>query len=174
MPQEIILEGDAFVTKEKNIIITVVTADCVPILAYSDDIIAIAHAGWKGALYGVIDNMLSIMCQQGAICQNIRLAIGPAIAQQSYEVNHQFYQEFCDNDKDNQQYFINSSDKPHHYYFDLKNYCYMRARQFGVDDIWQSHHDTYIQEDMFYSYRRATHRQENYYGRQITAIMLSS
>lgn len=166
-------KGDAIVTRQKNIALGILTADCAPVL-FSDPengIIGAAHAGWKGALTGILENTVHMMCQQGAEISNIAVAIGPCIAQENYEVGAEFLKHFTDQNPDHQRFFRDSPNK-NHYLFDLKGFSLHRLIDAGLDKITSLPHDTYADEEAFFSYRRATHRHEKDYGRQISAIML--
>lgn len=161
--------GDAIVSRQKNIALGIITADCAPVL-FADPqngVIAAAHAGWKGALTGILENTIQMMCRQGAEISAITAVIGPCIAQENYEVGPEFHEKF----PDPQHFFINSI-KENHYLFDLKKFSLSRLRKAGLSNITCLPHDTYSDEDIFFSYRRSTHRDEKDSGRQISAIML--
>lgn len=164
-------EADALVTTQKNIPIGVLTADCLPVL-FADKkqhVIGAAHAGWKGARAGVLENTVEAMRALGAT--DIIATIGAAIAQPSYEVGAEFYQQFMDDDASNGVFFSPSSVSGH-YLFNLPGYAKRRLQKKGLEQITILPYDTYVLEKQFYSYRRATHRKETVYGRQIAAIML--
>lgn len=163
------LEGDALVTTTPNLIIGVITADCVPILLAdpAEGIIAAIHAGWKGATTGIIQNTIEEMLKLGSDPVNIVAAIGPCIWQDSYEVDDEFYA----NLKSVPQFF-NPSAKPKHWMFDLPGYVYSRLELAGIKHISPSPADTYTQEDLFFSNRRRTHRQEAYFGCSLSCIKL--
>lgn len=164
---------DAFVTNQSNIILGILTADCVPILAYDDNakVIGAAHAGWKGAFNGVISALIHNMQLLGAKCENIHFAIGAAINQESYEIDAVFFQRFMDSNAGN-HIFFKPSIRQDHYHFDLKAYCAEQARRLNINHISISPSDTYQHDDLFYSYRRATHLGQQDYGRQMSAIMM--
>jgi polyphenol oxidase len=165
-------KADGIVTATPGIAIAAVTADCGPIL-FSDAkkrIIGAAHAGWKGALYGVIESTIAAMVSLGSQRENIVAVLGPSISQKNYEVGPEFVGNFVSETPENQRYFV-ASQKPGHSMFDLWAYTVDRLQKAGVKaDCVNA--CTYDHEDQFYSYRRTTHRQEPDYGRQMSAIML--
>lgn len=165
-------EADGQVTNKPGIVLGVLTADCGPVL-FADakaGVIGAAHAGWKGAFDGVLENTIVAMEGLGAHRENIVASLGPSIAQRNYEVGPEFYDRFMARNPDWARFFT-SSGKEGHYLFDLPNLTVSRLAKAGVRaenlDIC-----TYADEDRFFSYRRTTHRKEPDYGRQISAIML--
>ncbi len=166
---DILPKGDAIVTRQKNIALGILTADCAPVL-FSDPengIIGAAHAGWKGALNGVLENTIQMMCDKGAKRTNIRAAIGPAIVQKNYEVGPEFKEAF----KEQPSFFMDSHRKDH-YLFDLKGFVLNQLEKSGLSRIVALDHDTYDNPNDYFSYRRTTHAGETDYGRQISAIMI--
>jgi YfiH family protein len=164
--------GDALVTRIEGLAIGITAADCGPVLFVDPAarVIGAAHAGWKGALTGVIESTVEAMEKLGAERSGMVAAIGPLIRQHSYEVGGEFVERFLDADADNAMYFI-PSDRSGHSMFDLAGFIRMRLENAGVlmiDDIGV---DTYSDE-RFYSYRRSVHRKEPDYGRQVHAIAL--
>jgi len=164
--------GDALVTRIEGLAIGITAADCGPVLFVDPAarVIGAAHAGWKGALTGVIESTVEAMEKLGADRSGVVAAIGPLIRQHSYEVGGEFVERFLDADADNARYFI-PSDRSGHSMFDLAGFIRMRLENAGVlmiDDIGV---DTYSDE-RFYSYRRSVHRKEPDYGRQVHAIAL--
>lgn len=162
------LEGDGFVTNRPGLALSILTADCAPLL-FADPqagVIGAAHAGWKGAATGIIENTVQKMCDLGAERSRITAAIGPCIAQPSYEVGPEFY------DKINDSRFFTPSNKNGHHQFDLPGYILAQLHKSGLTKIDHIARDTYCQEQDFFSYRRTTHRGENDYGRQISIILL--
>lgn len=160
-------EADAIVTNQKNIALSISTADCVPIL-FADpvaEVIGAAHAGWKGAHGGIVENTVSTMCEIGASVENITAAIGPCIAQKSYEVGPELYDKIAD-----RNYFTMSKNVGH-YMFDLENYVSDRLWQSEITKIDALHLDTYDETNNFFSYRRTTHFGEDDYGCQISIIL---
>jgi len=162
-----VVQADAIVTDQKNIALSVVTADCAPIL-FADEVAAVigaVHAGWQGAQTGIIENTISAMCELGATPKNITAAIGPCIAQKSYEVGPEFFERI-----NNDIYFLQSK-KKNHYLFDLESYVSDLIRQRKVSKIDALGVDTYPEINDFFSYRRKSHLGEKDYGRQISIIL---
>jgi hypothetical protein len=164
--------ADAIVTRTEGIAIGVTAADCGPILFAdaSARVIGAAHAGWKGALTGILESTIDAMEKLGAERSGIVAAIGPLIRKPSYEVGSEFVERFLDADAENGVFFI-PADRAGHSMFDLAGFIRMRLENAGVlmiDDIGV---DTYSDE-RFYSYRRSVHRKEPDYGRHVHAIAL--
>ncbi|NIJ62329.1 peptidoglycan editing factor PgeF [Qipengyuania flava] len=162
-------EADAIVTATGGLALAIVTADCAPVLL-SDNaagVVAAAHAGWRGAVEGVLENTVDAMCRLGAQPASISAAIGPTIAQSSYEVDSQFRTRLAEADH---RFF--ASGRAGHWQFDLPGYVAERLRSAGVGRIDDLSEDTYTQTDRFYSFRRATHLGEDTGGRQISMIAL--
>lgn len=162
--------ADALVTDRPGILLGILTADCAPVLLADLDagVIGAAHAGWKGAVGGVTDAAIAAMERSGARRERIVAAVGPCIAQASYEVDHAFRERFLEADPGNDRFFA-AIGKPH---FDLEAYVVQRLRSAGIADVEPLGLDTYADGDRFYSYRRATHRGEPDYGRQVSLIGL--
>lgn len=165
-------EADAMVTDRPGIALGSLAADCGPVL-FADAgtrVIGAAHAGWKGALTGVLEATIEAMEKLGARRENIVAVLGPSISQANYEVGPEFQERFAQADAANSVYF-NPSGKSGHFLFDLNGYTVDRLLKAGVmaEMIGRC---TYAEEDLFFSYRRATHRNEPDYGRQISAIVL--
>lgn len=166
-------QADALVTNKPGIVLGILTADCLPVL-FADvkkKIIGAAHAGWKGAFDGVIEATLEAMRTLGA--EDIIAAIGPAIAQKSYEVGPEFIGRFVQQDIGNGNFFL-PSPKPNHHLFDLAGYAKQRLFNAGIGQINLLAHDTCFEENRYFSYRRSCLRGEKSYGRQVSAISLSS
>lgn len=162
--------ADAIVTTAPDLAIAVLTADCQPVL-FRDaaaGVVAAAHAGWRGALDGVLEATVEAMEDAGADRRRIAAAIGPSISQAAYEVGQEFLERFCDDDPGNARFFINGADGK--YLFDLPGYGLKRLRDAGVGEATWTRHCTYSDPLRFYSYRRATHRGEADYGRLLSAI----
>lgn len=165
--------ADALVTDRRGVLLSILTADCAPVLLADPEagVIGAAHAGWRGALGGVTDSTLAAMLRLGARIERIAAAVGPCIAQRSYEVDAAFRDMFMADDEANARFFADGPrDKPH---FDLEAYVCARLAAAGVGRIEALGRDTYADEERFYSYRRATHRGEADYGRQIALIGLA-
>ncbi|MEI9852818.1 MAG: peptidoglycan editing factor PgeF [Sphingomonas sp.] len=166
-------DADALVTNRPGLALGIITADCAPIL-FADvtaRVVGAAHAGWKGALGGVVDATVAKMELLGARRDRIVAAIGPCIARASYEVDSPIHRGFTEADLDNQRFF--TSGRPGHYQFDLEAYVAHRLNRIGVSDVEALGFDTYAEEARFFSFRRATHRDEVDFGRQISIIGLS-
>ncbi|MEO1046359.1 MAG: peptidoglycan editing factor PgeF [Pseudomonadota bacterium] len=166
-------EADAMVTDRRNIVLGVLGADCAPVL-FADEashVVGAAHAGWRGALAGVTDATLEAMERLGARRDTIIAAIGPCIAQKSYEVDDGFYRSFCEADAGNDRFFAPGRDARHHQ-FDLEGYIAARLSAAGVTTVACMGEDTYAQPDRFFSHRRATHQGEDDHGRQMGMIGL--
>jgi len=166
--------ADALATDRPGLLLGIVTADCAPVLLADREagVIGAAHAGWKGALAGVTDSTIDAMLRLGARAERIAAAIGPCIAQASYEVDESFCERFFAADPANGEFF--AAGKPGHFQFDLEAYVAMRLGLAGIGRIAKLGLDTYAAPDHFYSFRRATHRGEPDYGRQISLIGLRS
>lgn len=165
---------DALVTKTPGVGLGVLTADCAPVL-FADPqakVIGAAHAGWKGALTGVTTRTLDVMEEQGASRRNITAVIGPMISQAAYEVGPEFPGRFIEADAENARFFT-ASPRAGHYMFDLPGYLTNRLRREGVGNVVNLSLCTFSDERRFFSYRRATHRNEKDYGRLISAIALT-
>jgi YfiH family protein len=164
--------ADAVVTATPGLAIAVLTADCQPVLFADREagVIGAAHAGWRGALDGVLEATVEAMERLGARRGKIHAVIGPAISQRAYEVGQEFFERFVDEDRANGRFFVNGADGK--YLFDLPGYGLMRLRALDLGGAEWTRHCTYGDPDRFYSYRRATHRGEADYGRLISAIRL--
>ena len=171
-PQDERPRADAMVTDTPNLLLGILTADCAPVL-FADHqavVVGAAHAGWRGALAGVTDATIEAMERLGARREHIHAAVGPCIAQPSYEVDDAFRVRFLDSDPDNGRFFIaGAAGKPH---FDLEAYVVHRLIAAGIEEVEALNLDTYSDPDRFFSFRRATHRAEADYGRQLSAIAI--
>jgi YfiH family protein len=165
--------ADALVTDRAGLLLGVVTADCAPVLLADREagVVGAAHAGWKGAFGGVCEATVAAMERLGARRENISAAIGPCIAQDSYEVDAGFRDRFLQQARGHAAYFV--AGKPGYWQFDLEAYVAERIAQFGVGRVEKLGLDTYADSPGFYSFRRATHRQEPDYGRQMALIGLA-
>ena len=164
--------ADAIVTRTEGIAIGVTAADCGPILLADPNarVIGAAHAGWKGALTGILESTIDAMEKLGAERGGMVAAIGPMIRQQSYEVGSEFVERFIDAEADNAVFFV-PSPREGHAMFDLAGFIRMRLENAGVLMIDDVGADTYSDE-RFFSYRRSVHRKEPDYGRHVHAIAL--
>jgi YfiH family protein len=167
-------QADAMVTAQANIALGILTADCAPILFADAEarVIAAAHAGWKGAISGAIESTIDAMEKLGADRARIAAAIGPCISQANYEVGPEFRECFVHADPANARFFV-SAEAQNHFRFDLEGFAAARLAAAGVRDAVALSACTYARERDFFSFRRATHRKESAYGRQISAIMLT-
>ena len=164
--------ADAMVTDRPGLALGILTADCTPVL-FADieaGVIGAAHAGWKGALGGILEATLAAMEERGGERGRIVAAIGPVIARKSYEVDETFLRRFAEADPDNERFF--SPGREGHHQFDLEAYVLARLAAAGVTRAEALGLDTYSDPKRFFSYRRATHRGEADYGRQISLIAL--
>jgi YfiH family protein len=165
-------QADAMATKVPGLALSILTADCGPILMTDPKpgVIGAVHAGWKGALGGVIEAALAAMKSLGADPANISAAIGPCIGQASYEVGPEFFGAFTLPDAENERFFKGGlGDRLH---FDLKGYCASRLALAGVRTVDILPQDTCAEEADYFSNRRAVKRQEDDYGRNLSAIVL--
>ncbi len=165
-------KADALVTNVPGLTLTILTADCQPVL-FSDTetgVIGAAHAGWRGALDGVLEATVDAMVDLGANRDRIVATIGPSISQRAYEVGPEFLDEFLAEDPENARFFANGTGD--RYQFDLPSYGLHRLRSTGIAEASWTGHCTYSDADRFFSYRRSTHAGEADYGRLISAIRL--
>lgn len=164
------VKADGIVTIRRDVALAVLTADCQPIL-FADEaagVIGACHAGWRGALGGVIEATVAAMRNLGA--RNLRAVIGPTISQAAYEVGDEFMEDFLAENPDSHRFFCaGAKGRP---MFDLPAFGLSRLREAGVEAEW-SRHCTYSDPDRFFSYRRATHEGQADYGRLISSIALT-
>jgi len=163
------VDADALITKIKNISISVLTADCVPVLIYEkkNNIVACVHAGWKGAISGIIENTLNQIIKMNKN-NNIYVAIGPCIGLKNYEIDKKFYNKFIRKDRMNEIFF--SSTKNDKFLFDLRKYINFKITKFDVNDVENIELDTYEENEKFFSFRRSRKLGEKDYGRCISTI----
>ncbi len=166
-------QADAMVSNTPGLALGILTADCAPVL-FSNSIgtvIGAAHAGWRGAVGGVIEATIAAMVELGAEKTDIYGVVGPCIRPESYEVGADMYQAIAAQHPINAQFFDPGKDEDH-YQFDLPSYALVRLANSGIGMVEDTPADTYADEDKYYSYRRSTHRAEPDYGRQISAISI--
>lgn len=166
-------KADGMVTNVNNIGLGILTADCAPVL-YADEqagVIGASHAGWRGALYGVTDNIISSMEKLGAKRAAITAVIGPTISKNAYEIGPEFIKKFLEVDANNQQFFTPSTSQDH-FMFDLPGYLVQRLKRAKIGIVTNLNICTYKDAEHFFSYRRTTHAREKDYGRQLSAISL--
>ena len=165
------INGDALITQMEGVAISVLTADCVPILIYEkvNHIAACIHAGWRGALNGIIKNTLNGIIN---ISKNnkIYVAVGPCIGVKNYEVGKDFYNEFIKEDKKNKIFFLKN--KNNKFLFNLRKYVNFKIKEFNVEHVENIDFDTYTDKENFFSFRRSRQMGEKDYGRCISTISL--
>jgi YfiH family protein len=169
-------QGDAMVTDVPGIALAILTADCVPTLFHGKTkggkpVIGAAHAGWGGALKGILESTVQAMRDLGA--EEIKAVIGPCICKASYEVSGEFVKKFMAEDEENERFFTpgRREDRP---MFDLPGYCAAKLAKAGLNKVYLTDIDTYANEADFFSFRRTTHRQEPDYGRQVSVIAIKN
>ena len=163
--------ADAMVTNQPGLALAILTADCQPVL-FADPkagVVGAAHAGWRGALDGILENTVDAMIALGADRDNITAVVGPSISQRAYEVGPEFLDAFLMEDQSNARFFAGGQGDRMH--FDLPAFGLHKLRSAGVNAEW-TRHCTYSDADSFFSYRRATHAKEADYGRLISVIRL--
>lgn len=165
-------KADALVTSTPGVALTILTADCQPVLFADAEagVIGAAHAGWRGALDGVLEATLEAMESLGATRANTAAVIGPTISQRAYEVGPEFFDDFMAQDPENARFFANGEGD--RYMFDLPALGLHKLREAGIGHAEWTGHCTYSDPARFYSYRRTTHLGEADYGRLIAAIRL--
>ncbi|WP_187428318.1 Polyphenol oxidase [Roseobacter fucihabitans] len=165
-------KADALVTNTPGLALSVLTADCQPVLFVdpANHVIGAAHAGWRGALDGVLEATVDAMCALGATREMLNVAIGPTISQRAYEVGPEFFDMFVGQDAQYARFFVQGDGDRMH--FDLPGFGLHRLREAGIGSAEWTRHCTYADPERFYSYRRATHEREADYGRLIAAITL--
>lgn len=164
--------ADAMVTTVPGLALGILTADCAPVLLADrkSGIVAAAHAGWKGAIGGILENTVARMVELGAKPKNIVGAIGPCIGQRSYEVGPDFPAAFLAESADNTDFFAPSR-RDGHFLFDLPGYVSRKLARLGLIDVTRVPADTCRDGARFFSYRRATLNNEPDYGRQVSVIV---
>lgn len=171
-PPEKTPEADGIVTDQPGLVLAVLTADCAPVLFADHDagVIGAAHAGWRGALDGVLEATLDAMEDLGADRSNTVAVIGPTIGPAAYEVGPEFMDRFMDEDTENGRFF--SGGKGDRVQFDLPGFALWRMRSAGIGDAQWLRHCTYSNPRLFFSYRRSVHEKQADYGRLISTITL--
>lgn len=164
--------ADALVTTTPGLILSVLSADCTPVLLADTrhGVIGAAHAGWKGALGGVLNSVVMLMEQEGADRPDIVAAIGPCIHQGSYEVGPEFEARFTQEDPAFARFFVPGAGDRRQ--FDLPGFCAQRLEQLGVGRVEILPRDTCAEADAFFSHRRSVHQNDGDYGRNCSAIAL--
>ncbi|MGQ9371421.1 peptidoglycan editing factor PgeF [Azospirillum sp. A39] len=166
-------QADAMVTRVPGVVLGILTADCAPVLLADPGagVVGAAHAGWKGAKGGVLEATVARMRDLGARIERIVAAVGPCIAQRSYEVGPEFPEPFLEEGARNADFFAPAR-RPGHHLFDLGGYVAQRLANAGVEVVQRCPNDTVAEEERFFSYRRACLRGETDYGRGLSAILL--
>jgi hypothetical protein len=164
--------ADAMVTRTPGVALSILTADCQPVLFADPEagVIGAAHAGWRGALDGVLSATVEAMVDLGATRSNILAVIGPTISQRAYEVGPEFFDDFMAENPENARFFANGEGD--RLLFDLPGLGLHKLRSAGVAEAEWTGHCTYSDPKRFYSYRRATHEKQADYGRLIACIRL--
>tara|TARA_B100001179_G_C18596260_1_gene407385 strand:+ start:67 stop:846 length:780 start_codon:yes stop_codon:yes gene_type:complete len=170
-------KADALITDKPGIALGALSADCGPILFTAlkkdgEPVIAATHAGWKGALSGILENTIDQILGLGALKDSIKAAIGPCIAQKSYEVDIGFENVFLEEDDASEIFFKSGNVGKMH--FDLSGYIAFRLARAGLSNVHISGIDTYTEEKKYFSYRRSCHKGQNGYGRQISTVVISA
>jgi YfiH family protein len=166
--------ADALITRDPNAILGVLTADCAPVLMHDpvEKIVAAVHAGWRGAVFGIIERTAEKMVAMGTSIENLQIAVGPCLGKQNFEVKEDFIAEFKKNVKlDARDYILVTSGQ---YHFDFKKFI---ADKIKICGIWDAHIceiDTYDETNLYFSYRRKTHANGASFGNQISCIKLNN
>ena len=162
---------DGIVTKEKNLLLSVLTADCAPVLLVDDKsyVIGACHAGWRGAIGGIIQNTIKNMLKLGGNIKNIKCAIGPCINQKSYEVGKEFYAHFLSIDKNNSKFFLKNNKQ---ILFSLSDYIWEVLNNTGILNIEKIDIDTYSETSLCFSHRKNSKNNLLDYGRLISTIVI--
>ncbi len=167
------MTGDAIISEVKNVGISILTADCAPILFYDPNkkIIGCVHSGWKGALNGIIKNTIDKFNELNSVNNDIIAVVGPCIEKDSYEVEANFLSKFLDQDKKNEIFFKKVSDIK--YNFNLRGFVNKELTNLNIGNIDNINVDTFANEELFYSYRRSCYNKEKDYGRCISVILMT-
>ena len=167
------MEADGLVTKVPGLAISALSADCGPVLLADAKaaVIGACHAGWRGALSGIVESTVATMCELGATPDNMTAVLGPCIGPENYEVGDEFKAEFCEIDEDYTRFFHKPKGKKTH--FDLPAFILSRLAVMGVRSEWTGQ-CTYAQSEDYFSYRRNSHAGITDYGRNLSAIVLPS
>lgn len=174
IPRERLPKADAVVTRTPGLVVGALAADCAPVLLADPHarVVAAAHAGWRGALGGILESTVAAMQSLGASVGRIRAAVGPCIGQDAYEVGPEFEAAFLARDPANRRYFVRPTPeaRPH---FDLAGYVAHRLQRAGLAVVQQRAPCTFAGESNLFSYRRSNQLRQSDYGRQISAIVLT-
>ena len=164
--------GDALITKEKNIALGILTADCVPILIFdkNKDIISAIHAGWRGAYKDIVKKVIKFLIKKGSHTRDIIAVVGPCISEKSYEVKKDLMNRFIKKNKTNKRFFIFKNKKT---YFSLNGYIYNQLKIMGIKNLEIIKKDTFNPKNNFFSARKSIQNKNNDYGRNISIIMIN-
>jgi len=167
------LIGDAIVSQVKNVGISILTADCAPILFYDPKkkIIGCAHSGWKGALSGIIQNTVKKFNELNSNNNDLIAVVGPCINKKNYEVKADFFEKFISQNKNNESFFNKISSEK--YFFDLRGFINKELSNLNIKNIDNIEMDTFSEKEFFYSYRRSRLNREQDYGRCISVILMT-
>ena len=167
------LTGDSIVSEVKNIGIGILTADCASILFYDPKkkIIGCAHAGWKGALNGIIKNTVRKFNELNSKNEDLIVVVGPCISMKNYEVKKDFFERFIERNNNNKNCFVKTKEEK--FFFDLRGYINKEISSLNIKEVENIEMDTFSNEDFFYSYRRTQLNKEKDYGRCISVILMT-
>ena len=167
------LDGDAIVTKIKNVGISILTADCAPILLYDPKkkIIGCVHSGWKGALNGIIKKTVLKFNELESNNSDLIAVVGPCIKKENYEVGMDLLKKFTDKNLENEKFFEKISNEK--YLFDLRGFINNEISHLSIKSIENIEKDTFSENEFFYSYRRSCYKKEKDYGRCISVILMT-
>ena len=167
------LIGDSIVTNVKDIGISILTADCASIFFYDpkNKIIGCSHAGWKGALSGIVKNTVAKFNELKSNNNDLIAVVGPCINKKNYEIKTDFFKKFITNDKNNEIFFEEIGKEK--YIFDLRAFINKEISNLNIKNVENIDMDTFSQKDFFYSYRRSKHNKEKDYGRCISVILMT-
>ena len=158
-PSQFEIQADGAVTDKEGILLCLKTADCAPVLLadFKHGVIGAAHAGWRGAYKGIVENVVKLMLKKGAKVQDIAAAVGPCIGQASFEVGTDMFSEVCSRSDESKKFFLPGKDKEH-FQFDLSGFVVEKLHGLGVDNVVNSGIDTYPEVNGYFSFRRHTHK----------------
>ena len=164
------IEADAVLTKNNELALCVLTADCAPILIYETKkkIVGCIHAGWKGAFFGIIENTILKLSEMGGDKNNLAVTVGPCISQNNYEVKKDFYSNFMSQSKQNEKFFEKKGNEK--FRFNLRAYINKKFQDLGVQTIDNIAVDSFASENEYFSHRRAKKLGQDDYGRCISVI----
>lgn len=167
------IEADAQVTNRRGLALGILSADCVPVLLADgkNRVIGAAHAGWKGAFNGVLQNTVSKMNNLGAVTSEVKAVIGPCIHQNNYEVGPEFFKNFINQSQENKNFFRASS-KPEHFLFDLPGYVTSILKEIGITTVLNIDKNSFVDSENLFSYRRSKAKNTMLIGNNLSVVML--